>query len=77
MIKLMSEGVARAADVKDGRAVWIYLNELPPRQMIEFGHVLPEPGTSQPGQPRSRKRIAPSCNGCFSQPRPRDVVCLM
>ena len=44
MIKLMSEGVARAADVKDGRAIWIYLNELPPRQMIEFGHVLPEPG---------------------------------
>ncbi|CAH2408781.1 tautomerase family protein [Mesorhizobium escarrei] len=44
MIKLMSEGVAQAADVKNGRAVWLYLNELPPRQMIEFGQVLPEPG---------------------------------
>lgn len=44
MIKLMAEAVGRAAQVESGHAVWIYLNELPPRQMIEFGHVLPEPG---------------------------------
>jgi phenylpyruvate tautomerase PptA (4-oxalocrotonate tautomerase family) len=24
--------------------LWIYLNELPPENMIEFGHVLPVPG---------------------------------
>jgi phenylpyruvate tautomerase PptA (4-oxalocrotonate tautomerase family) len=25
-------------------AIWIYLSELPPSAMLEFGHVLPEPG---------------------------------
>ena len=44
MIKLMAEAVASAAQAKSRRAVWVYLNELAPRQMIEFGHVLPEAG---------------------------------
>ena len=44
MIKLMAEAVALAAQVESARAIWVYLNELSPRQMIEFGHVLPEPG---------------------------------
>ena len=44
MIKRMAEAVALAAQVESGRAVWVYLNELAPRQMIEFGYVLPEPG---------------------------------
>jgi phenylpyruvate tautomerase PptA (4-oxalocrotonate tautomerase family) len=26
-------------------AIWVYLNELPPNQMAEFGHILPQPGT--------------------------------
>ncbi len=26
------------------RAVWAYLVDLPPANMVEFGHVLPEPG---------------------------------
>lgn len=25
--------------------VWAYLNELPPAHMVEYGHILPEPGT--------------------------------
>jgi phenylpyruvate tautomerase PptA (4-oxalocrotonate tautomerase family) len=29
------------------RYVWAYLSELPPAQMIEYGHVLPEPGSEQ------------------------------
>lgn len=48
MIKLMAEAVALAARAESHRAVWVYLNELPPRQMIEFGHVLPEPGDEGP-----------------------------
>jgi phenylpyruvate tautomerase PptA (4-oxalocrotonate tautomerase family) len=44
MIKLMADAVALAANVDARRAIWVYLNELQPRQMIEFGHVLPEPG---------------------------------
>ena len=26
------------------RAVWVYVTELPPRAMAEYGHILPEPG---------------------------------
>lgn len=26
------------------RAIWVYIAELPARQMAEYGHVLPEPG---------------------------------
>jgi phenylpyruvate tautomerase PptA (4-oxalocrotonate tautomerase family) len=44
MIKLMADALAQAAGVDNRRAVWVYINELQPRQMIEFGHVLPEPG---------------------------------
>ncbi|MHC2255954.1 tautomerase family protein [Bradyrhizobium embrapense] len=44
MIKLMADAVGAAADADTRRTVWVYLNELQPRQMIEFGHVLPEPG---------------------------------
>jgi phenylpyruvate tautomerase PptA (4-oxalocrotonate tautomerase family) len=29
------------------RYVWAYISELPPAQMIEYGHVLPEPGSEQ------------------------------
>jgi phenylpyruvate tautomerase PptA (4-oxalocrotonate tautomerase family) len=47
-IKLMAEAVALASQVKSRSAVWVYVNELPPRQMIEFGHLLPEPG-DEPG----------------------------
>ena len=44
MITLMAKAVGDAAKVDSRRAVWVYVNELPPRQMIEFGHLLPEPG---------------------------------
>jgi phenylpyruvate tautomerase PptA (4-oxalocrotonate tautomerase family) len=27
------------------RFIWAYVSELPPAQMVEYGHVLPEPGT--------------------------------
>jgi phenylpyruvate tautomerase PptA (4-oxalocrotonate tautomerase family) len=45
MIKLMAE-VGEAAGVSR-TGVWIYIAELPPRQMIEYGYVLPEPGEEQ------------------------------
>jgi phenylpyruvate tautomerase PptA (4-oxalocrotonate tautomerase family) len=35
--------VAQAADAPH-HAVWVYILDLVPRQMAEFGHVLPEPG---------------------------------
>ena len=43
MIKLMAEAVGEAAGVRR-TGVWIYIAELPPRQMIEYGYVLPDPG---------------------------------
>jgi phenylpyruvate tautomerase PptA (4-oxalocrotonate tautomerase family) len=27
------------------RCVWVYVSEIPPRQMAEYGHLLPEPGS--------------------------------
>jgi hypothetical protein len=44
VFQVAAEAVGRAAQAESGRAVWVYLNELLPRQMIEFGYVLPEPG---------------------------------
>ena len=43
MIKLIAEAVANAAGVSR-TGVWIYIAELPARQMMEYGYVLPEPG---------------------------------
>jgi phenylpyruvate tautomerase PptA (4-oxalocrotonate tautomerase family) len=44
MIQLMAKAVGVAAAVKDHCSVWVYVGELPARQMIEFGHILPEAG---------------------------------
>ena len=35
--------VSEASELERNR-VWIYLVDIPARQMVEFGHVLPEPG---------------------------------
>jgi phenylpyruvate tautomerase PptA (4-oxalocrotonate tautomerase family) len=35
--------IANAA-ATESRYVWVYLSELPPSQMVEYGKVLPEPG---------------------------------
>lgn len=44
MIALMVKAVGAAAGVQNNCGVWIYIAELPARQMVEFGHVLPEAG---------------------------------
>ena len=46
MIKLMAEAVGEAAGVRK-TGVWVYIAELPPRQMIEYGYVLPDPGDEE------------------------------
>ena len=43
LIAGLLEAVAQAAAAPH-HAVWVYLLDLVPRQMAEFGHVLPEPG---------------------------------
>ncbi len=43
LITRLAAEVGQAANLP-AHAVWIYLSELPPRAMLEFGHVLPEPG---------------------------------
>lgn len=46
MITRMAEAISRIADApKTG--VWVYVGDVPARQMIEFGHVLPEPGDEE------------------------------
>jgi phenylpyruvate tautomerase PptA (4-oxalocrotonate tautomerase family) len=43
LIASMLKAVAEAASVPR-TGVWIYIVDLQARQMVEFGHVLPEPG---------------------------------
>jgi len=40
------DAISKTTDVAK-RYVWAYISELPPAQMVEYGHVLPEPGTEQ------------------------------
>jgi phenylpyruvate tautomerase PptA (4-oxalocrotonate tautomerase family) len=44
MIALMAKAVGEVAKVENNRSVWVYVADMPARQMIEFGHLLPEPG---------------------------------
>jgi phenylpyruvate tautomerase PptA (4-oxalocrotonate tautomerase family) len=39
----VQQGVAKAADVPE-EAVWIYLNDLPPFNIMEWGHIMPHLG---------------------------------
>ena len=43
LITRLASAVGEAAQLPP-HAIWIYLSELPPAAMLEFGHVLPEPG---------------------------------
>jgi phenylpyruvate tautomerase PptA (4-oxalocrotonate tautomerase family) len=43
LILRLASAVGAAAQLP-AHAIWIYISELPPRAMMEFGHVLPEPG---------------------------------
>jgi phenylpyruvate tautomerase PptA (4-oxalocrotonate tautomerase family) len=43
LLAQMLAAVAKAAGLPANH-VWIYLTDLVPRQMVEFGNVLPEPG---------------------------------
>lgn len=42
----IAEGVCRVADL-DRRGLWIYLSELTPANMVEFGHRLPASGEEE------------------------------
>lgn len=46
LMKRLVEDVATTAGVETF-AVWVYLLELPPAAMAEFGYILPEPGAQQ------------------------------
>jgi phenylpyruvate tautomerase PptA (4-oxalocrotonate tautomerase family) len=43
LIAQITAAVAEASKLAN-RNVWVYITELVPRQMVEFGHVLPEAG---------------------------------
>ena len=47
--KLVTELVAGIAGLSGlpKKLVWVYVTEIPARQMAEYGHVLPEPGDEQ------------------------------
>ncbi|WP_020179722.1 tautomerase family protein [Methylopila sp. M107] len=46
MMLAMMRAVAAIANVKDTE-IWVYLNNLAPTDMVEYGHVLPRPGEEQ------------------------------
>ena len=43
LIEKLVAAVAEAASLHR-RYIWVYLSDLPPDLMVEFGHVLPQPG---------------------------------
>src|SRR2546429_9737055 len=43
LIAQITTAVAEASNLSK-RNVWVYITDLVPRQMVEFGHVLPEAG---------------------------------
>jgi phenylpyruvate tautomerase PptA (4-oxalocrotonate tautomerase family) len=45
MLEIMRD-VAKIAGLPE-ESIWVYLNNLDPTDMVEFGHVLPEPGAEQ------------------------------
>jgi phenylpyruvate tautomerase PptA (4-oxalocrotonate tautomerase family) len=47
--RLVSEMVTVLADLAGlpKKSVWVYVSEIPARQMAEYGHILPEPGGEQ------------------------------
>jgi phenylpyruvate tautomerase PptA (4-oxalocrotonate tautomerase family) len=36
-----------SATALESRYVWAYISELPPSNMVEYGHILPEPGAEE------------------------------
>jgi phenylpyruvate tautomerase PptA (4-oxalocrotonate tautomerase family) len=46
LIKDIAEKVAEIAGLRP-EDVWVYLQDIPAAQMVEFGRVLPEPGAEQ------------------------------
>ncbi len=47
--RLVSELVTALAELSElpKQSVWVYVTEIPARQMAEYGHILPEPGGEQ------------------------------
>jgi phenylpyruvate tautomerase PptA (4-oxalocrotonate tautomerase family) len=43
LIERLTDEVAAATGFDRG-SVWVYISEMPARQMVEFGRILPEPG---------------------------------
>lgn len=44
LIAKLVPAIAEAAELEK-RFVWLYIADLPPELMVEFGHVLPQPGS--------------------------------
>ena len=46
LINKLTADIAIEARI-DTFSVWVYIHELPPATMVEFGHILPEPGDEE------------------------------
>ena len=62
LMSLMLEDIARIVDIT-AEDVWIYLQDIPATQMIEFGRFLPAPG----GETEWGKGMSPEKWASFSK----------
>jgi phenylpyruvate tautomerase PptA (4-oxalocrotonate tautomerase family) len=71
LIAQITAAVAEASKLAN-RNVWVYITDLVPRQMVEFGHVLPEAGDeARAGPRRCRKPTGPTCRVSLPATKPR------
>lgn len=74
LIAQFVKSLAEAASAPPN-AVWVYLTELPPAQMVEFGHTLPlpakKPHGSNPFPPKTALSSKTSSKPCASPPAVR------
>jgi phenylpyruvate tautomerase PptA (4-oxalocrotonate tautomerase family) len=70
LIAQITAAVAEASKLAN-RNVWVYITDLVPRQMVEFGHVLPEAGDEARWARRCRKPTGPTCRVSLPATKPR------
>src|SRR5215470_11324086 len=69
LIARITAAVAEASKLAN-RNIWVYITDLVPRQMVEFGHVLPESGDEGAGPRRYRKPTGRTCRVSLPATKP-------
>ena len=62
-MNVLRDAVSNAFGVESG-GVWVYLVDLPARDMVVYSHTLPDTGDKVPGWMNCGRRIVSGCQGC-------------